>query len=139
MGDATGKRRKGRELALQLLYRIDLSKKDADEEIGIVKEESCEDESVRDFAVKLVKGTVENLKRIDESIAECSSNWRMDRMAAIDRNIMKIAIYELVLDETPPAVVIDEAIEIAKKYGTEKSGSFVNGILDCVRKKIHSS
>ena len=136
MGDATGKRRKGRELALQLLYGIDLSKKDADEEIRIVEEQSCEDAAVKDFAVKLVKGTIESLKRIDEFIAECSSNWRMDRMASIDRNVMRIAIYEFVRDETPPAVVIDEAIEIAKKYGTEKSGSFVNGVLDCVRKKI---
>ena len=136
MGDATGKRRKGRELALQLLYGIDLSKKDADEEIRIVEEQSCEDAAVKDFAVKLVKGTIESLKRIYEFISECSSNWRMDRMASIDRNVMRIAIYEFVRDETPPAVVIDEAIEIAKKYGTEKSGSFVNGVLDCVRKKI---
>ena len=137
MGDKTGKRRKGRELALQLLYGIDVSKKDAGEEVSIVEKESYENVAVKNFALKLVKGALENLKHIDRLIAECSSNWRLDRMAPIDRNIMRIGVCELVWHESPPAVVIDEAIEIAKKYGTEKSGGFVNGVLDCVRKNMH--
>ncbi len=130
-----GNRRKGRELALQLLYEIELGKKDADEELKSLREENKERRVVKDFAAGLLKGTCENLERIDGMIAECSSNWDISRMTPVDRNILRIGAYELFYCDTPPAVAIDEAIEIARRYGTQESASFVNGVLDCIRKR----
>jgi N utilization substance protein B len=129
-----GNRRKGRELALQLLYEIELGKKDV--ELNSLLEESSERKAVKDFAGMLLKGTCENLEHIDGMIAECSSNWHLSRMTPVDRNILRIGAYELRYCDTPPAVAIDEAIEIARKFGTQKSASFVNGILDCIKNAV---
>ena len=130
-----GIRRKGRELAFQLLYEIELGKKDADEEFKLFQKNCREKEAARNFAFSLLKGTYENIRCIDEMLKECSSNWLLTRMTPVDRNIMRVAAYELAYSDTPPAVAIDEAIEISRKYGTEKSSKFVNGVLDCIRKK----
>ena len=130
-----GNRRKGRELAFRLLYEIELSRRDISEVFECFQESCDEPAAVRDFAFGLLKGTYENIKAIDEMLKECSSNWDLTRMMPVDRNILRIGAYELAYCDTPRAVAIDEAIEIAKKYGTEKSGKFVNGILDCIRKK----
>ena len=131
-----GNRRKGRELALQLLYEIELSKKDVDEELKSFQEGSKGRRVVKDFATGLLEGTCENLERIDGMIAKCSSNWDISRMTPVDRNILRIGAYELLYCDTPPAVAIDEAIEIARRYGTQESASFVNGVLDCIRKTV---
>jgi len=94
------------------------------------------DESTRAFAERVVRGAVGDAVRIDGLITEASENWRLERMAAVDRNVLRVAIYELLHEpDTPPPVVIDEAIEIAKRFGGEESGNFVNGVLDAVLKK----
>jgi N utilization substance protein B len=91
-------------------------------------------EEVRAFAERLVAGTHDHLDSLDRAIASSAEHWRVDRMAAVDRNVLRMAAYEMLSDpDTPPVVVIDEAIEIAKKFGTEDSGGFINGILDSIR------
>lgn len=96
-----------------------------------------EDPSVRDFAERLVHETLGDLPRIDSLISQASHNWRIDRIGAVDRNILRLAIGEMIHDaSTPPAVVIDEAIEIAKTYGESESHQFVNGILEGVRRRL---
>jgi len=92
-------------------------------------------EEVRQFASDLINGTLENLERIDNIIREHATNWKLDRIALVDKNILRLAIHELLYrDDIPPAVTINEAVEIAKKFSTPRSGKFVNGILDKVKK-----
>jgi N utilization substance protein B len=93
---------------------------------------------VRDFAVRIFEGTTRNLEQIDRMIVEQADNWRLERMAVVDRNIIRMSVYEFIHeDETPKLVIIDEAIEIAKKFGTQKSGPFINGILDGILKRYN--
>jgi N utilization substance protein B len=100
------------------------------------KEHDAEIE-VKAFAEGLVEGVMRERDALDRIIAGSVDNWRIDRMAVVDRNILRVAVYELAwLPDTPPVVVLDEAIEVGKKYGSEQSGSFINGILDAVRKRI---
>lgn len=88
-------------------------------------------DDVREFAEKLVLGTVEHLKEIDQKIIQYTENWQLNRMAVVDRNILRFAVFELVyLNEIPPKVTINEAVNIAKKYSQDEAGKFVNGILD---------
>jgi N utilization substance protein B len=92
------------------------------------------EEDVKEFSNKLITGACENIGGIDDIINRYSEHWRLSRMSKIDRNILRMAIYELVyLRDIPPPVTINEAVELAKKYGTEESGAFVNGILDRIR------
>jgi len=94
-------------------------------------------DSQRDsFAEKLVRGTVAECKGIDERILAHSENWRLERMPVVDRNILRLAIYEMTREGTPHAVVIDEALELARRYSNEESVSFVNGVLDAVRRGL---
>jgi transcription antitermination factor NusB len=89
-----------------------------------------------EYAQKLVHGTIDNLEKIDELIRTQADNWRLERMPAVDRNILRLAIYEMMYEkETPKLVVLDEAIELAKKFGSEQSGRFVNGLLDGLLKQ----
>lgn len=126
-----GMRRRARELALQLLYQhehtgadLDAMQTDFDEWTGATDE-------LRGFADFLLRGTLSNLAELDEELARQTAHWRLERLAAVDRNILRLAMFELMHEpDTPPAVVIDEAIEIAKKFGAEESGRFVNGVLD---------
>lgn len=93
---------------------------------------------VRDFAVRLFEGTIRNIEQIDRMVVEQADNWRLERMAVVDRNIIRMSVYEFMHeDETPKLVIIDEAIEIAKKFGTQKSGQFINGILDGILKRYN--
>lgn len=132
-----GGRRKGRELALQMLFQWDLSK----ESFSNVRRtfwtlHSESEEDVRAFADRLVEGTVENIESIDVLLARHAEHWRVSRMAAVDRNILRVATYELLHEtQTPPAVVINEALEIARKFSTSESIQFINGILDSIRKE----
>ena len=138
-----GKRRRARELTLQFLYQYDTLKESSQEEINVqetinelfwqAKEISHQDE-VREFADSLIRGTCENMGGIDEVIDRYSEHWKLSRMSKIDRNILRMAVYELAyLRGIPPAVTINEAVELAKRYGTEESGAFVNGVLDRIR------
>ena len=130
------KRTKAREYALQVLYQIDVTKSDHNhclEDFWRSKEE--QDKSVVDFASILVKGTIKNVSKIDESISAYATNWDIKRMAVVDRNVLRLASYELLfMDDIPPKVSINEAVDIAKKYGDKDSGKFVNGILDKISK-----
>jgi len=134
-----GKRRKARELALQLLYRLDLLP-DEDPLSPALEEFWADhpvDPEVRQFAEQLVRGTKANQAKIDECLAQVADRWELSRMAVVDRNILRAGIYELLwCAEIPPKVAINEALEIAKKFSTEESTRFINGILDRVRKEL---
>lgn len=129
-------RRKAREIALQALYNIDLMGEGTPEEV----EEFIKGESKRatiiEFTRELVRGCRSHLKAIDKKLAHAAINWKISRMAVIDRNILRLGTYELLFcPDIPPKVAIDEAIELAKKYGSRDSGAFVNGILDRLYKE----
>ncbi len=137
--------RKAREWALQLLYQLDVTDDTFDNNLleyfyeQIIKLEKDlgkkETRKIRGIAESIVDGVTENLAKIDEEIIECAKNWRIERMAIVDRNILRIAIFEIVNQENiPTAVSINEAIEIAKIFGGDDSSKFVNGILDNINK-----
>jgi len=158
-----GKRRMAREMAVQMLYQSDLGgstlshiftsfdlseylAREAAEEKkrGIPSPEERAEQSRRrlrvdeafDYAQALVRGTVEGQEKIDELIRGQADNWRLERMPPVDRNILRLAVYEMLHEqETPKLVVLDEAIELAKKFGSEQSGRFVNGLLDGLLKQ----
>jgi N utilization substance protein B len=133
-----GARRKARELALQMLYQYDLSGNDPDTIINTFEELQKSKPNTREFATKIFRGTVENLPKLDEMIQQQADNWRLTRMAVVDRNIIRMSVYEFLHeDDTPKLVIIDEAIEIAKKFGTQKSSQFINGILDGILKRYN--
>jgi N utilization substance protein B len=126
-----GTRRRARELALQLLYQFELTDAPPEEMQAGFEEWRNATEGVREFADNLLRGTLARLNEIDGELGRQTTHWRLERLAAVDRNILRLAMYELMFEtDTPHAVVIDEAIEIAKKYGTKDSGRFVNGVLD---------
>jgi N utilization substance protein B len=138
-----GKRRDGREAAIQYLYQLDLNGREfsahADDFWKLQKDENGEelDAKTRAYAEQLVAGVIQNLQNVDGIIEKYASNYKLDRIAAVDRNIMRLAIYEMFhCEDVPPVVAINEAIEIAKRYGSEESGKFVNGILDRARGEV---
>jgi N utilization substance protein B len=93
----------------------------------------------REFAQQLVLGVRGGLAELDRRIGEAAEHWRIERMAVVDRNVLRMALHELLADpETPAAVVLSEAVEVAKKFGGAESGAFVNGVLDAIRKKLRS-
>lgn len=126
------KRTQAREYALQMLYQQELNPEAIDGAIAFFWEQSPPaSEESRLFAEKLFRETCENVEKIDAEISRVAQNWQLSRMAVIDRNILRFAAYELLfLDDIPPKVTINEAVNIAKKYSQEDSGKFVNGILD---------
>lgn len=126
-----GMRRRGRELALQMLYQYELAGNDIETILTSFEELQQAPPPIREFAAALASGAIGKRDEIDAKLAEQADNWRLDRMAAVDRNILRLAMYELLFaPDTPPAVVIDEAVEIAKRFGSERSSQFVNGVLD---------
>jgi transcription antitermination protein NusB len=133
-----GRRRKAREVALQFLYQLDLGG-DADptpHETEFWARHALDDDA-RAFADELVRGTKRNQGKIDSLIAQVTEHWDLDRMAVVDRNILRVAVYELLWHaDVPPKVAINEAIEIAKKFGTQESSRFINGILDRINKEL---
>ena len=133
-----GRRRLAREIALQALYVADVSRTPAAEAFAIVirREDTDADAETIAFARELAMGALALVAQLDERIQERAANWTMARMAAVDRNVLRLAAYELVeRPETPVGVVIDEAIEIVRKYSTEEATRFINGILDSLKKK----
>jgi transcription antitermination factor NusB len=132
------KRTLAREYALQVLYKLDITH-DKDPEVVLANfwlmgvEEEVE-ESVKVFAAELVKGVLSNLESIDKDISQYATNWKLERMAVVDRNILRLSAYELLFKEDiPPKVSINEAVELAKKYSEPKSAKFVNGVLDKIK------
>jgi transcription antitermination protein NusB len=144
-----GYRRKSRELAMQALFYMDMIQKEPDEMIDLFCKNFKPSKQVLPFLFTLITGVLQRKDEIDGIIEQFSSNWKVSRMAGVDRNILRIAVFELLwVEEIPSKVSINEAIDIAKKYGTDESGAFINGILDSIRKlsesegiqiKLHSS
>jgi transcription antitermination protein NusB len=130
-------RRRSRELALQMLFQWDFCKEayaDVRDSFWTLHQDA--DDDVRSFSDRLVEGTIENVERIDVLLAGHAEHWRLPRMAAVDRNILRMATYELLHETgTPCAVVINEALEVARKFSTHESILFINGILDSIRKE----
>jgi transcription antitermination factor NusB len=126
-----------REHALKVLYQFDITKRPMDAVIeSYWKAEETKDNEIITYSDMLVKGINQHLDIIDNKIAEYATNWQLKRMAIIDRNVMRIGVYELkYTSDIPPKVAINEAVELVKKYGDLESSKFVNGILDKIHKK----
>ena len=130
-----GKRRTARELALKFLYQTEFNSNSPDSELNAFCDRANVSEEVKNFTQALIKNILFHKKEVAELLEKISANWAPDRMAVIDKNILRLGICELLFDPTtPPKVVINEAVEIAKKFGTEESPDFINGILDKVFK-----
>ncbi len=138
--DGTGRRR-AREASLQMLYQWEVGRSSADESVATYWPEHDADhelgEPLREFANSLVRGTIARVKDIDAILTAHAQNWRVERMAVIDRLVLRLAIYELLAEaDTPARVVINEALELARTYSGDEAVGFVNGILDAVRKEL---
>jgi len=132
------KRTKARQLALKLLYKLDLLGEEATAENLKFLNEQTGDTEILDFSGMLVVGTMQNREELDKRIRQVAKNWDIERMAVIDRNILRMGTYEIVYrDDIPPKVSLNEAIELAKKFSTADSGAFVNGILDKVKDQVY--
>ncbi|MBI4368537.1 MAG: transcription antitermination factor NusB [Candidatus Omnitrophica bacterium] len=135
------KRTQARECALQILYQADLVDYPLDQILPSFWEFHPAPDDVREFAERIVRGTREHLAEIDQKISQYTENWQLNRMAAVDRNILRFSVFELLfMDEIPPKVTINEAVNVAKKYSQDEAGKFVNGILDKINHtEVHKS
>jgi transcription antitermination protein NusB len=133
-----GARRKAREMSLQMLYQYDMSGNTPEMILSTFEELQKSKPNTREFATRVFTGTVQHIKEIDDMITNQAENWRIERMSVVDRNIIRQSIYEFLHEnDTPKLVIIDEAIEIAKKFGSQKSSQFINGILDGILKRYN--
>jgi N utilization substance protein B len=132
------KRRRSREYALQILFQLELTSSTLNDEVfPAFWENKEEDKSVKEFTRQIVENTLAHIHDIDERIKNAAERWSIERMPVIDRSILRAATYELVYrSDIPPSVIINEALEIAKKYSTEESASFINGILDNIARTL---
>jgi N utilization substance protein B len=131
-----GRRRKSRESALQVLYQLNITKEDANRALAQFQEHFSQGE-VDEFLTRLVLGVLEHCRELDRLIEQHLENWRLDRINVIDRNILRMALFELLYcEDIPPKVTINEAIDLGKRYGSEDSGSFINGILDRIQNEV---
>ena len=136
----TGPRRKGREAALKILFQMDLAASQADEAIEGYWENFDLEAEGDEYADSLVQGFDQHRDQIDKTIQEASAHWRLERMARVDRNVLRIGTYELLYcPDVPTRVILDEAIELGKRFGSEESGAFVNGVLDRVAQAVRSA
>ena len=135
------KRTQARECALKILYQVDMTECPLDEVIQSFWELYPASPEVHEFAERLVRGTRQRLNEIDQKIIQYTENWQLNRMAVVDRNILRFAVYELLfMDEIPPKVTINEAVNVAKKYSQDEAGKFVNGVLDKINHtEVHKS
>lgn len=135
------KRRRSREYALQILFQLELTGGTLnDEMLRDFWEGNKEDDDIKEFAHAIVKTTLENLEKIDNTIKKAAEHWSLERMAAIDRNILRAATCELLFrTDIPSSVAINEALEVAKKYSSEDSAPFINGILDKIAQETASA
>jgi len=134
-----GVRRKSREYALQMLFQWDITHDPIDKIITPFWEsvETPESPEVIEFANALATGTIDHVEKIDVLLQRHAEHWRLDRMAGVDRNLLRLAVYEFLDDaKIPKAVIINEAIEIARRFSTQESPQFINGILDSVRREV---
>ena len=134
-----GSRRKARECALQMLFAADVSLTPPDELVKTYWEELGEteiEESARDFATRLATGTLAHADELDERIRLRAEHWRISRMAIVDRNILRLAVYEFLHEPTPRTVAINEALEIARRFSTYEATQFINGILDAIKRDL---
>lgn len=132
-----GARTSGRQAALQMMFAVETAGTDPDTCIGTFWREFDADPEGRAYADGLVRGTWSALERVDALIREASTNWRLERMTRVDRNLLRMAVYELLeIPDVPRAVILDEAIELAKAFGGEESGAFVNGVLDRIAEEL---
>lgn len=125
-------RRKGREFGMQMLFQTELSGSEPEEVEELFWKTRSAKPGVRDFALQLYRSAMLNRDRIDNWIQSGATNWRLDRLSSVDRNILRVALAEFISAGTPRAIVINEAIEIAKMYGSERSADFINGLLDAI-------
>jgi N utilization substance protein B len=137
-----GTRRKARECALQMLFAGDITEANAKtlthdfwNELG----EADLDESTRNFANDLVSGTLKEIKTVDERIRSRAEHWRIERMAIVDRNVLRLAVYEFLFCDTPHTVIINEALEIARRFSTFEATQFINGILDAIKNDLEKN
>ena len=128
-------RRKGRELALQVLYQLDMSGEASEQALHAFAESFEASPKAREFAWALVRGVRERQQQLDEALAAGSDNWRVERLSRIDANVIRLAVYEM-SNGLPLEIAINEAVEVARKYGTAESAAFVNGVLDAVAKQL---
>jgi N utilization substance protein B len=132
-----GARRSGREAALQMLFQLEASSVSPDQAIELFWRTFEADPEGRSYADALLRGVAEHVRVIDERVAGASKNWRLERMSRVDRNLLRLGTYELMFRaDVPRAVILDEAVELAKAFGTEESPSFVNGVLDRIADDI---
>ena len=132
-----GTRRQARELAMQALFYMDIRKDASEETLEYFCDCFCPSKKSRPFFRKLVNGVLGTKGQIDALVERYSQNWNISRMSCVDRNVMRIAIYEMLYcDDIPPKVSINEAVDIGKKFGTQESGAFINGIMDSIREAL---
>lgn len=133
-----GARRKARECALQMLFQYDMARPSVDEMVQTYWGEMAEAaDDVREFATALAVGTIANLNEIDERIRQRTEHWRISRMAVVDRNLLRLAVYEFLFQsQTPRTVAINEALEIARRFSTHEATQFINGILDAIKRDL---
>jgi N utilization substance protein B len=135
-----GQRRKAREETLRILYRLEFDNREPEEILRQYWKSRKIAWETRDYSTWLTKGITSHREEIDSLIQSASEHWRLPRMAVIDRNVLRMAVYELLFEkDIAPAIVINEAIEIARKYSGDESAGFVNGILDAVRKNLEKT
>ncbi len=131
------KRTQAREIAIQILYQIDITKDTVDEALAnfwLANADEAIDDEVKNFARELIQGTLDKHLIIDEKLNSYANNWALNRMAVVDRNILRLGCFELLFrQDIPPKVSINEGVELAKKYSGSEAGKFVNGILDKVK------
>ena len=132
-----GSRRKARECALQILFQLEFSPDRLEEILQDYWSTQPVKAEIKEYATWLVEGIRQHRTEIDQTIEKASEHWRLDRMAMVDRNILRMAVFELIFEKTlPPPIIIDEAIEVARKYSGQEAAIFVNGILDGIYKSL---
>ena len=138
----SGTRHKAREAALQMLFAADLYKHDPahlTEDYWNEFGDTSVDSKTREFSDKLVQGTLREIATIDDRIRTRAEHWRIERMAIVDRNVLRLAVYEFLFEDTPHTVIINEALEIARRFSTFEATQFINGILDAVKHDLESA
>ena len=131
-------RRKAREIALQVLYGLNFENIDVQKALDLFWSNFVAPKAAKEFAAFLVQGTCEHRDELDKLIAGCSDNWSLGRMSKVDISILRLAVFEfLYCDDIPPKVTLNEAVDLGKTFGSENSGSFINGILDALNLKLN--
>ena len=132
-----GKRRQARALTVQVLFHMEYNPGDPAKGFDLISENFESPSDIRDFARSLLLGIWEKRGELDTLISRSSRNWRLERMSYVDRNVLRLAVFEMLfMKDIPPKVSIDEAVELGKKFGTEESGAFINGVLDNIYNQL---